>query len=175
MSILYLKDRVLLPTGKSVITDDQAAQRLFIDGDIPEHVLVDADEQDLHNYRLLYQRDLSVHEEDFAEIPEAVHEHTDEQEQYVLDAIENSSRLKTDEKYMSRLEHEMDYFYRSENIITLYKVAKLVEQFHKDQVVYGVGRGSSVASLVLYYLFAHDIDPLRFGIDFVEFSKDHGE
>jgi DNA polymerase III alpha subunit len=42
---------------------------------------------------------------------------------------------------------------------------------HQNNVVWGVGRGSSVASYVLYLLGVHKIDSLKYNLDIHEFLK----
>jgi len=45
----------------------------------------------------------------------------------------------------------------------------LIDVFKENNVVWGVGRGSSVASYCLYLLEVHDVDPLYYDLDFKEF------
>ena len=47
----------------------------------------------------------------------------------------------------------------------------LVDQAKENNVVLGVGRGSSVASFVLYVLGVHRIHSLRHNLDFAEFMR----
>jgi DNA polymerase III alpha subunit len=47
----------------------------------------------------------------------------------------------------------------------------LVDTFRKNKIVWGVGRGSSVASYCLYLIGVHRINSLRYGLDIGEFLK----
>jgi DNA polymerase III alpha subunit len=47
----------------------------------------------------------------------------------------------------------------------------LVDTMRKHKIVWGVGRGSSVASYVLYLIGVHHIDSLYFDLDINEFLK----
>jgi DNA polymerase III alpha subunit len=47
----------------------------------------------------------------------------------------------------------------------------IIETMRKHKLVWGVGRGSSVASYVLYLLGVHKIDSLKFNLDIQEFLK----
>jgi DNA polymerase III alpha subunit len=38
-------------------------------------------------------------------------------------------------------------------------------------IVWGVGRGSSVASYVLYLIGVHSIDPIKYNLDWQEFLR----
>lgn len=57
----------------------------------------------------------------------------------------------------------------------LYDVLKLmiyiVDTLKKNNIVWGVGRGSSVASYVLYLLGVHRINSLAYNLDIQEFLK----
>ena len=45
------------------------------------------------------------------------------------------------------------------------------EELHENNVVMGVGRGSSVASYVLYLLGVHKIDSIKYNLDYREFFR----
>ena len=45
------------------------------------------------------------------------------------------------------------------------------DKFIQNNVIWGVGRGSSVASYLLYLLGIHLIDPLKYDLDIHEFLK----
>lgn len=47
----------------------------------------------------------------------------------------------------------------------------LVDVMRENQVIWGVGRGSSVASYCLYLLGVHRIDSLYYGLDIKEFLR----
>jgi DNA polymerase III subunit alpha len=47
----------------------------------------------------------------------------------------------------------------------------LVDTMQANQIVWGVGRGSSVASFVLYKLGVHRINSLHYNLDIKEFLR----
>ena len=47
----------------------------------------------------------------------------------------------------------------------------LVDFMRENDIVWGVGRGSSVASYVLYLIGVHKIDSIQFGLDWREFLR----
>lgn len=47
----------------------------------------------------------------------------------------------------------------------------LVDFMRENNIVWGVGRGSSVASYVLYLIGVHRIDSIQYGLDFNEFMR----
>ena len=47
----------------------------------------------------------------------------------------------------------------------------LVTFMKQNKIVWGVGRGSSVASYVLFLLGVHKIDSIQYGLDWREFLR----
>jgi DNA polymerase III alpha subunit len=62
--------------------------------------------------------------------------------------------------------------YQERNLIDLLRYMKyLVDTLTANNIVWGVGRGSSVASFVLYLLGVHKINSLYYGLEISEFLK----
>ena len=75
-------------------------------------------------------------------------------------------------------EHELQrvgqelLLYQERNLFDLLRYLKyLVDTLRRNNIVWGVGRGSSVASYVLFLLGVHKIDSLYYNLDIVEFLK----
>ena len=47
----------------------------------------------------------------------------------------------------------------------------LVDSMRKNKIVWGVGRGSSVASYVLFLIGIHKVNSLKYNLDIKEFLK----
>jgi len=47
----------------------------------------------------------------------------------------------------------------------------LVDFMRENKIVWGVGRGSSTASFVLYLIGIHKINPIQFQLDWREFLR----
>lgn len=63
--------------------------------------------------------------------------------------------------------------YQKHNMIELLKAVKyLVDTFEKNGIVWGVGRGSSVASYALHLLGLHMIDSVKYKLPIEEFFKE---
>ena len=63
--------------------------------------------------------------------------------------------------------------YAQHNMIMVLKYLKyLVDTMRKNKIVWGVGRGSSVASYCLYLMGVHKVDSLKYGLDIHEFLKE---
>lgn len=77
----------------------------------------------------------------------------------------------TTEQQTARVLLELD-LYKERNLTRLLQYLKfLVDQLRKHKIVWGVGRGSSVASYVLYLIGVHRIDSLKYDLDITEFLK----
>lgn len=62
--------------------------------------------------------------------------------------------------------------YREHNMIAVLKCMKyIVDTLRKNNIVWGVGRGSSVASYVLFLLGVHKIDSIKYQIPLEEFFR----
>ena len=47
----------------------------------------------------------------------------------------------------------------------------LVDFMRENDIVWGVGRGSSVSSYVLYLIGVHKVDSVQFDLDYHEFMR----
>lgn len=84
--------------------------------------------------------------------------------QYIL------SLCKTNEE-LQRVGQEL-ILYQEKDLFNLLRFLKyLVDTLRKNNIVWGVGRGSSVASYVLYLLGVHKIDSMFYDLDVQEFLK----
>jgi len=86
-------------------------------------------------------------------------------EQYILNLCDTESKK-------NRVQLELD-MYKDRNLLDLLKFLHyLIDILRDNNVIWGVGRGSSVASYVLYLLGVHRIDSLKYNLDIGEFLKD---
>lgn len=80
------------------------------------------------------------------------------------------SLCKTDNE-LQRVGQEL-ILYQERDLFDLLRFLKyLVDTLRKNNIVWGVGRGSSVASYVLYLLGVHKIDSMFYDLDVQEFLK----
>jgi hypothetical protein len=79
--------------------------------------------------------------------------------------------LCTTETELQRCGEEL-LLYQERNLFDLLKYLKyLVDVMKQNNVIWGVGRGSSVASYVLYKLGVHRIDSMYYNLDIHEFLR----
>lgn len=88
-----------------------------------------------------------------------------------LDVREFVRSLCSKPEEIARVDEEMDLFEERGLVPLLQTMICLVDHFRTQGVLWGVGRGSSVASYVLYKIGVHRIDPLRYGLGIREFLK----
>jgi DNA polymerase III alpha subunit len=84
--------------------------------------------------------------------------------EFLLDKAQN-------EEQYQRVVKELELFVQHNMIDVLKYIKYLVDTMRKNNIVWGVGRGSSVASYVLYLIGIHKVDSLKFELDIHEFLK----
>jgi DNA polymerase III alpha subunit len=70
-----------------------------------------------------------------------------------------------------RLIKELDLYHKNNMIPVLKTIKYIVDTLRKNNIVWGVGRGSSVASYVLFLLGVHKIDSVKYNLPIDEFFK----
>lgn len=78
----------------------------------------------------------------------------------------------TSEEQLKRVDQELDLFIKHGMLDLLFYLKYLVDTMRANDIVWGVGRGSSVASYVLYLLGVHRIDSIKYELDIHEFLKE---
>ena len=74
-------------------------------------------------------------------------------------------------KAKARVEMELTEF-EARNLFPVLRILiYIIDTMRKHKLVWGVGRGSSVASYVLYLLGVHKVDSLKYNLDIKEFLK----
>ena len=108
--------------------------------------------------------------------------HTQQQDKWfisehykTLDIEEHiAKKLPTDatQEQLDRISNELE-LYKARNLYPVLRVLiYIIDTMRKHDIVWGVGRGSSVASYVLYLLGIHKVDSLKYNLDIKEFLKD---
>ena len=75
------------------------------------------------------------------------------------------------EVYYQRVCRELDYFEESNSLDFLRCIIYVIERMTMEDIFWGVGRGSSCASLVFFLIGLHKIDPIKYDICEKEFFK----
>ena len=62
--------------------------------------------------------------------------------------------------------------YKARNLYPILQLLiYIIDTMRKNELIWGVGRGSSVASYVLYLLGVHKVDSIKYNLDIKEFLK----
>lgn len=80
------------------------------------------------------------------------------------------SQCKTTQE-LDRVHNELELFIQYDMLMLLNQLKYIVDVMRKNDIVWGVGRGSSVSSYCLYLIGVHKIDSLKFQLDIKEFLK----
>lgn len=84
-------------------------------------------------------------------------------------AISNLGYMNTFE--YTRKEEELKAFQERDLVQLLRYMKYLVDFMRENNIVWGVGRGSSVSSYLLYLIGVHKINPIRYNLDWREFLR----
>lgn len=169
--MIEFNDKIYLDSGKVLVTDEIVARMIAEGKEVPDHYRV-GPSFDADVYKLIYQKDLSVRDDDFDPVS-VNNKHTSKDVDRLLYIIESSPRYCDGDDWKDgRIEYEMKFFIDNDYVLFILKLKELIDKLKSDNKVWGVGRGSSCASYILYLLGVHDIDSVLYDIDFREFSKE---
>ncbi len=71
-----------------------------------------------------------------------------------------------------RLIQELELFRKNNMLPMLSAMKYVVDTLRENNIIWGVGRGSSVASYVLYLIGVHKIDSVKYNLPIEEFFKE---
>ena len=92
-------------------------------------------------------------------------------DEYKLLDIEKYLVEQCPEQNYIRLAEELALFEQNNMIPVLKTMKYVVDTLRKNNIVWGVGRGSSVSSYVLYLIGIHKIDSVKYALPIDEFFK----
>lgn len=74
-------------------------------------------------------------------------------------------------EHYQRLHKEIELFKKHNMLDVLKTIKYIVDTLRSNNIVWGVGRGSSVASYALYLIGIHKIDSIKYNLPIEEFFK----
>lgn len=169
---MYLDERnarILLRDGSSLQTSFEYARNII--NNRQDDNLYAVTDSDTEKYEYISGKKISKEVEDI-EVTPKTHYTSEGIINELLTRISSSQRYIYEHLYDKRIAEELDYFEKTNNIVFLLRIAKMIDKFKEDGEVWGVGRGSGCASLILYLLEVHDVDPVKYDIPFSEMSKE---
>lgn len=75
------------------------------------------------------------------------------------------------QEQIDRVEYELTLYDNLDLRPLLRHLIFLVSHFRKNEILWGVGRGSSVSSFILFLIGIHKIDSMKYRLDIKEFLK----
>jgi DNA polymerase III alpha subunit len=90
---------------------------------------------------------------------------------YCPNLVEMLYGMCTTKEQTNRVSQELELFIQHGMYDLLFYLKYLVDTMREHNIVWGVGRGSSVASYVLYLIGVHKIDSIKYELDINEFLK----
>jgi len=171
--MIELDDRILLNDGTSVVNTDTVIEYLFEKGNVPDYIKT-IETKDVKRFEKKFQTKITQDIEDVEIQPDTSFDE-EELSDIVFEIYARKPDDVSDYDHETRFEQEMSYIIANDHQKVIVMLYHLVEKFKKDDVVWGVGRGSSVASYVLFLLGIHDINPIKYNINPKEFYKSFDE
>jgi DNA polymerase III alpha subunit len=92
-------------------------------------------------------------------------------EDYCPNLVELLYGLCTTQEQSDRVSEELELFIQHGMFDLLYYLKYLVDTMRENNIVWGVGRGSSVSSYILFLIGVHKIDSLKYKLDCHEFLR----
>lgn len=93
-------------------------------------------------------------------------------EEYYPNLVEMLYGLCNTDEQRDRVTKELELFIQHGMFDLLFYLKYLVDTMKENNIVWGVGRGSSVASYVLFLMGIHKIDSIKYNLDIHEFLKE---
>lgn len=177
-----LDDRILRFDGVSVIHPDLLASA-FLKGVAPSQLRVTHITPDVERFNANVEEREALHlaqdeqvKLDFSwQLPEP-HLSMDLQATVVARAVNKLIELdyprELHEKAIQRIQDELDEIERRGMVEFVKTIIYILDVFRKEGVVWGVGRGSSCASYVLFILGLHLVDCVKYNVPHTEFFHD---
>jgi DNA polymerase III alpha subunit len=172
--MIDLGNRWIADDGTVILSAAGAMEAVYAGSDLDHCLVVPSDDTDLYAQSLrLLDMDWPPLATDTAQLTtQSWYDHWHTPQAYaeinVLDYC--LARCETDTQ-RDRVRTEMQLFAARGMLPVLRHLIYMVDNLRKRNVVWGVGRGSSVSSLVLFCIGINRIDPLKFNLDVGEFLK----
>lgn len=180
-----LKERILWYDGDSTVTEDKIIQ-LMSSGLPVDGLFVDELSRNIDQYNKLVSdsekitvknkvgelnlnwnipeeyRKLDVHQYIVDTLWEEIQHHQEWiGDQFQQPAIDRALRVT----------HELKIYTEMQLLDVLRTLIYIINTLQANEVVWGVGRGSSVSSYVLFLIGVHDVDSVKYGLDVEDFLR----
>lgn len=165
--------------GRVVLSTEDVVEAMLSGEDVSGCFITDNDEVEQYNNSC---REFGTDPKSFYEVPkkkenvENYFERLSEtwlipKEYRNIDVVEYLSGKCNSEREKIRLIQELEEFLKRDQVIIINLMIYLVDVMRENNIVWGVGRGSSVACFTLYLIGINKVNPLDYDIDYKEFFK----
>jgi len=168
--------------GSVKFSVEETLDKLYNGNDISQFVVNDANENNLHLKHhthfelpaLQQSPSLDLTSEEFHTILSHSWIMPDKYKEMDLESYLANELVKQNmatEIYTARVIEELDEYAKRDMLDILKFLVYLMNVCRDNSIVTGIGRGSSVSSLVLYLIGVHYIDPVKYNLSYKEFLR----
>ena len=172
--MIDLGNRFIADDGTVILLTEGAVEAMYAGSDLADCIIEPSEDTDLyaHSLRLLDLdiADLAVSADQLPAIDWYDSWSTPEPFRSIDVLGYCLARCVTDDQ-RQRVCEELLLFEQRDMLPVLCHLIYMVDHLRSQNVVWGVGRGSSVSSYVLFLIGINRIDPLKFDLDVSEFLK----
>lgn len=164
-----LNGRYVTDTGLVVLTEE-GIERVIIKNQLPKKMIIDRSyETELFQKYMKNASDIEVSFCD--EVKDIPHDWNTPEPFKSIDIEEYIFSLSKSQEEDERIALELSMYNERNLYPVLRHIIFLVDVFRKNNIFWGVGRGSSVSSYVLFLIGIHKIDSIRYGLSIEDFLK----
>jgi DNA polymerase III alpha subunit len=165
--------------GQVEVTEQEAFEALYTSVNTLEGVVVDCENvinqynsaRQLNADRIPTLNKLEATEDTIEQFDKRNQSNWFMPDNYCPDLIQQLYSMCATDEQRDRVSLELELFVQHSMLDLLYYLKYLVDTMRDNKIMWGVGRGSSVASYVLFLLGVHKIDSIKYELDIHEFLK----
>jgi len=167
-----LKNRKLWYDGMSEVPPEELTN-LILSGVSPKNIIVTELTQDVLAYNRISDTPIGTREQkplsfDLGWSIPNEYKYIDI-EDYLIGLVSNIKQDELYEQRLQRLSEEIILFSQFKLYDILRVLIYIIDEMKKQNIVWGVGRGSSCSSYILYLIGLHEIDVVKFDIPISDF------
>lgn len=174
-----LKDRTLWYDGTITVSSIDKLLHLLNKGITKTNVFVEEISTDVKQYNKLVLKNDQIKQKEECTLPQILWNIPDfyknmDIKQFLKEKLEENS-IKygySDEETIQRYQRVVSELkiYQQKNLIDVLKaIIFFINTLEENKIVWGVGRGSSVSSYILFLIGVHDVDSFKFKLQLKEF------
>lgn len=179
--LIDLDNRIITDTGQVVAKPNLLVRKALSDQVFTDMMTIDGLDIQLYNQKVGNDKKIRIWNDD-GEVegpPRETYDWNvpDTYKNMTLSILEDilvdelMSRDLIDDTYSERLADELEKVEEHDMLFFIQCLVYIIDTFKENDVVWGIGRGSSCASLVMFLLDVNKVDPVKYDIPMEEFYK----